>query len=80
MVIGCAVLGFGLAACSHEPPAIVEATDQAVVIRDVPFSDQSIMQEKADQICGVNKKKAVYIGSSCASMLCSVYHYTFECR
>lgn len=76
----CLVVAAVVTACSEQPPAIVEATDQKVVIRDLPTADRDIMLGKADQVCGVHGKEAVFTGSSCASMTCTTQLYSYECR
>ncbi len=76
VVVGVLMVG----GCEPPPSAIVEATDQTVVIREQEKADHAIMQEKADQVCGVSQKKAVYVGSTCSGIFCLSYKYKYECR
>ena len=78
--VACLIFATAVGACSERPPAIVEATDRVVVIRDVPSADKDVMLEKAGQVCGVHGKAAVYAGNSCGSMMCDTQLFSYECR
>lgn len=74
-----AVVAIGLAGCSSTP-VISDISDSSVKVQSQAASADATVMAKANEGCGLYKKKAVALSRRCLDGYCINKEYLFACQ